>query len=97
LAAVWPKAHFSSAPVEAHDNPVHDGGDVMLIRRDGSGILCHDYWYETSDCISFLMAGDMKGQRFGRIALDELEMKQTVKVNWQRGIEFRGLPHGFHD
>ena len=69
----------------------------MLVRRDGSAVYCTDYWYETSDYISFLAAGDMKGQRFGRIAVDELDMKQTVKVNRQRGIEFRGLPHGFHD
>jgi len=84
-------------PDAAHDNPVHDGGDVVLVRRDGSAVYCTDYWYETSDYISFLMAGDMKGQRFGRIALDELDVKQTVRVNRQRGIEFRRLPNGFHN
>jgi hypothetical protein len=72
-----------------HVNPVRDGGDVVLVRKDGSSVLCQDYWVEVPGYISYLMAGDMPGQRFGRVAIDSLDMKETVRVNRERGIEFR--------
>ena len=31
----------------------------------------------------------MPGQRFGRIPVDELDKKATIRVNAERGIEFR--------
>lgn len=70
----------------AWQNPVHAGGDVVLVRKDGTAVSVIDYWYEVpGQAVSFVM----KGQRFGTIPLTELDIPETTRINRQRGIEFR--------
>ncbi len=73
---------------EPYRNPVHTGGDVILVRKDGSAVSTTDYWYETPEAVSFLAKGG-PGQRFGTIPLAELDIKETVRINRERGIQFR--------
>jgi hypothetical protein len=68
-----------------YENPVHVGGDVVLIRKDGSAVYTIDYWYSVPGYVSYVL----KGNLFGRMPLSELNLKETKKVNEQRGIQFR--------
>ncbi len=48
-----------------------------------------DYWYSVpGQQVDFLIKGG-PGQRFGSIPLDELDIKETTRINRERGIEFR--------
>lgn len=75
----------SSARPEHYENSVHAGGDVVLIRKDGSAVYVIDYWYSVPGYVSYAL----KDNLFGRIPLSELNLKATIRVNEQRGIEFR--------
>ena len=77
-----PKRSISSAHYE---NPVHVGGDVVLIRKDGSAVYTIDYWYSVPGVVSYVLAGNL----FGKMPLSELNLKETKRVNEQRGIVFR--------
>ena len=61
------------------------GGDVVLVRKDGTAVSVIDYWFETPDAVSFVM----KGHRFGSIPPCDLDMRETARINQVRGIEFR--------
>jgi hypothetical protein len=48
-----------------------------------------DYWYEVpGQAVNFLVKGG-PGQRFGTIPLDELDIKETTRINRERGVEFK--------
>lgn len=66
-------------------NPVHVGGDIVLIRKNGSAVYVVDYWYSVPGYVSYAL----KDNLFGRIPLSELNLKSTIRVNGQRGIRFR--------
>ncbi len=68
-----------------YENRVHVGGDVVLIRKDGSAVYTIDYWYSVPDVVSYVLPGNL----FGKMPLTELNLKETKRVNEQRGIEFR--------
>ncbi len=68
-----------------YENPVHVGGDVVLVRKDGCAIYPIDYWYTAPGYVSYVLPGNL----FGRMPLSELDMKATIRVNEQRGIRFR--------
>lgn len=74
-----------SAASSYHEDPVHVGGDVVLIRKDGSAVYVIDYWYSVPGYVSYAL----KDNLFGRIPLSELNLKATIRVNGQRGIKFR--------
>ena len=74
-----------SAASSYYENPVHVGGDVVLIRKDGSAVYTIDYWYSVPGYVSYVL----KGNLFGRMPLSELNLKATIRVNRQRGIEFK--------
>ncbi len=67
-------------------NQVHVGGDVVLVRRDGTAVAVMDYWYETPGAVSFVI----KGHRFGSIPVSDLDLKETVRINQERRIAFKG-------
>ncbi len=68
----------------AYHNPVHLGGDVVLVRKDGTAVSVIDYWYETREAVSFVL----KGHRFGTIPINELDLAETARINRERGIAF---------
>jgi hypothetical protein len=68
-----------------YENPVHVGGDVVLIRKDGSAVYTIDYWYSVPGVVSYVLPGNL----FGRLSLSELNLKETKRVNEQRGIRFK--------
>jgi hypothetical protein len=72
-------------PTAYYENPVHVGGDVVLVRKDGSAVYTIDYWYSVPGYASYAL----KGNLFGRMALSELNIKATIRVNEQRGIKFK--------
>jgi hypothetical protein len=71
--------------VPPYQNPVHIGGDVVLVRKDGTAVSVVDYWYTTSEAVSFVQTR----QRFGTIPIRELDLKETTRINRERGIEFK--------
>ncbi len=58
---------------------------MVLVRKDGSAVSVIDYWFETPDAVSFVV----KGHRFGSIPLCDLDLRETARINLERGIEFR--------
>ena len=72
-------------PAMEHRNPVRIGGDAVLVRKDGTAVSVIDYWYETSEAVSFVL----KGQRFGTIPIGELDLSESARINRERGIEFK--------
>jgi hypothetical protein len=68
-----------------YENPVHVGGDVVLIRKDGSAVYTIDYWYSVPGVVSYVL----KGNLFGKMPLAELNLKETKRINEQRGIRFK--------
>jgi hypothetical protein len=45
-----------------YDNPVHVGGDVVLVRKDGSAASVIDYWCEVpGQAVGFAMSGRRSG------------------------------------
>ena len=67
------------------ENRVHVGGDVVLIRKDGSAVYTIDYWYSVPGYVSYVL----KGNLFGKVPLSMLNLKATIRVNEQRGIKFK--------
>ncbi len=90
LIPSWDDAlSYYSPAVEPYHNPVRNGGDVVLVRKDGSAVSVIDYWYEVpGQAVNFLVKGG-PGQRFGTIPLDDLDIKETTRINRERGIEFK--------
>jgi len=76
---------YYTPTVPAHRNQVHVGGDVVLVRKDGTAVTVVDYWYETPEAVSFVL----KGHRFGTIPMSELDLSETFRINKERGVEFR--------
>jgi hypothetical protein len=76
---------YYTPTAEPYHNPVHTGGDVVLVRKDGSAVSVIDYWYETPEAVSFVR----KGQRFGTIPMNQLDLSETVRINQERGISFK--------
>ena len=72
-------------PTAYYENPVHVGGDVVLVRKDGSAVYTIDYWYSVPGYVSYVL----KGNLFGKMPLTELNIKATIRVNEQRGIRFK--------
>lgn len=68
-----------------HRNQVHVGGDVVLVRKDGTAVAVIDYWYETPESVSFVL----KAHHFGTIPTSELDLAGTARINQERGIEFK--------
>ena len=88
IPAVDDGVRYYSPTIEASHNPVHHGGDVLLVRRAGSAVSVIDDWNETSEAVSFLVnAGP--GRRLGSVNLRDLNVKETTRVNRERGIEFK--------
>jgi hypothetical protein len=80
-SAVAPLTHRP----DYYENPVHVGGDVVLIRKDGSAVYTIDYWYSVAGVVSYVLPGNL----FGKMPLSELNLKETKRVNEQRGISFK--------
>ena len=76
---------YYTPTAQPYRNQVHIVGDAVLVRKDGTAVSVLDYWYETSDAVSFVL----KGQRFGTIPISELDLSETTHINRERGIEFK--------
>ena len=74
-----------SPSARRYQNPVHTGGDVVLVRKDGTAVSVLDYWYETPEAVSFVL----KGNRFGTIPMPDLDIGETTRINQERGITFK--------
>ena len=57
----------------------------MLTRKGGSAVYVIGCWYSMPGLVSYAH----KGNLFGRMPLNELNMKATLRVNEQRGITFK--------
>jgi hypothetical protein len=73
------------SPTAYYENPVQVGGDVVLVRKEGSPVYTINYWYTVPGYLSYAL----KGHQFSRMPLSELNLKAIVRVDEQRGIRFR--------
>ena len=62
---------------------------MVLVRKDGSAVSVVDYWYSVPGQQMDFLVNAGPGQQFGSINLRDLNIKETVRINRERGIQFR--------
>jgi hypothetical protein len=80
---------YYTPTAEVYHNPVHTGGDGVLVRKDGCAVSVVDYWHSVPGQQVDFLVNTGPGQQFGSINLRDLNIKKTVRINRERGIQFR--------